>query len=144
VLLVLVLRCLISARAPICRPWRPRLGSWYGSWTGWCARRGRRAAALSRHGRPIDYHAFLDAWRDACAKVDLRGRLPDDLRRTGVRNLVRAGAPEKTAMRLTGHKTRAVFDHYDIVNDQDLRDAAAKLSRVTIESHSAARDTLSR
>jgi integrase len=80
-------------------------------------------------GQQITESAFNKAWRKARVPAGCPARIPHDFRRTAVRNLVRAGVPERVAMLLTGHKTRAVFERYNIVSSGDLRDAARRLDR---------------
>jgi integrase len=71
---------------------------------------------------------FRWAWRKACDDAGVPGRLVHDFRRTAVRNLERAGDPRSAAMRMTGHKTEAVYRRYAITDSAMLQEAAAKLA----------------
>jgi integrase len=81
---------------------------------------GRRA------GCPIG--DFRKTWVRACREAGAPGLLVHDLRRSGIRNMVRARISEHTAMRISGHRTRSVFDRYDIVDESDLQEAARRLA----------------
>ena len=63
-----------------------------------------RMRAQGRHGpkRPKPIRSFGKGWKTACRAAGCPARIPHDFRRTAVRNMVRAGVPERVAMQLTG------------------------------------------
>jgi integrase len=84
-------------------------------------------------GRRITESGYIHAWHRARRAAGSDDRIPHDCRRTAVRNLVRAGVPERVAMQLTGHRTRAIFERYNITSPNDLREAAQRLDAFTAD-----------
>ena len=102
----------------------------------------KRVPERDRHGRIFNVGNFRKAWHTACVKAGLgkltKGKINDgygkyegllihDLRRSAVRNLREEGISEGVAMSVSGHKTREVFERYNIIIDEDKTAAVAKV-----------------
>jgi integrase len=80
-----------------------------------------------KNGMPVK--DFRGAWESVTKAAGVPGLLVHDLRRTGARNLRRAGVDRDTVMRIGGWKTDSVFRRYNIVDERDLEEAAQALDR---------------
>ncbi len=102
-----------------------------------------------RQGRPVV--DFRKRWAKACIAVGLfrvvtetdgteckvPALLVHDLRRSAIRNYVRAGVRETVAMSLSGHTTRSTFDRYNITSEQDQRDALERVAQAMTSATTA-------
>ncbi|MGA7449106.1 MAG: site-specific integrase [Terriglobales bacterium] len=104
-----------------------------------------------KRGRVFDGTNLRKEWITACAacglghKIEVKdkpydpryeGLIVHDLRRSAVRNLVNAGVPETVAMKISGHKTRSVFDRYAIASESDLTKAMRRVELVGVSGES--------
>jgi integrase len=96
---------------------------------------GLSGYVFHRNGKPINKTVFGKQWRRACVKAGLgfyeqvtkddvtkreyRGKIFHDLRRTAVRNMIRAGVRQAVAMTISGHETSSVFTRHNVTDEQD-------------------------
>ena len=92
-----------------------------------------RRLAERRPGCPLIFHRagkpvgdFYTTWARAIDRAKLKAFTIHDLRRTAVRNMVRAGVDRATAKLISGHRTDSMFDRYNIQDERDLAQALEK------------------
>ena len=87
----------------------------------------------ARGAKPIK--DFRESWALACARAGVPGLLFHDLRRTAVRNLRRARVAESVIMKITGHRTRDVFERYNITDQTDTQEAGRMAEEFLAREH---------
>ena len=105
------------------RRWRARrVGEWLSPWGFHTGRRRRGHASKDS----VERH-----WKEATTAAGFPGIVPHDLRRSGVRNLIRAGVHQHVAMQISGHRSEAMFRRYDITSKDDQLEALRKVADYT-------------
>jgi integrase len=79
-----------------------------------------------RGGRPVAETTLRGWWRDAATRAGYPGVVFHDLRRSGIRNMIRAGVSEPVAMSISGHRSVGIFRRYNITTTADQRQALIK------------------
>lgn len=86
--------------------------------------------------------AVRRAFETACRQAGISGVVFHDLRHTFVTNLRRAGVDALTAMKISGHKTMAVFKRYNTIDAADLHQAIGQMD-TSMDTSAAAAEPLS-
>ena len=71
------------------------------------------------------------AWRKATKAAKLEGLLFHDMRRSAVHNLMDNGEQEQVVMSISGHKTRSVFERYNIISNKQAHEAMRRREEAT-------------
>jgi integrase len=111
------------------------IGEFRKSWKTACISAGICEVVRDEEGNPV----LIKDKKGNEKVLKVPTKIFHDFRRTGVRNMIRSGISERVAMKISGHKTRSVFDRYNIVSDQDLKEAARK-QQVYFESQGLSED----
>jgi integrase len=88
---------------------------------------------FARGSKPIK--DFRKGWDLACERAGVPDLLFHDLRRTAVRNMRRAGVAETVIMKITGHRTRGVFERYNITDQSDTQQAGRMAEEYLAREH---------
>jgi integrase len=80
---------------------------------------------FARHGQRIK--SVREVFARVCRDAGIENFVIHDLRHTATTNLRRAGVDALTAMKITGHKTMAVFRRYNTIDEQDLKAAQRRM-----------------
>ena len=122
---------------------RPKTVPIYGPMKAWLQMQLAQCAAVApkekrlfvwEDGSPVK--DFRGSWEVACKAAGVPELLFHDLRRTAVRNMVRAGVPPKVAMEISGHRTPAMLWRYDITDTRDVVDAGQRTERYLADVNS--------
>ena len=96
-----------------------------------------------RDGKPIGLRGSMAparrAWVQAIAAAGFAGHVPHCLRRSAIRNMSRAGVPDHVTMEISGHRTRHVFDRYNIVSPKDKQIGLERMFAYLNENHGESR-----
>jgi integrase len=114
-----------------------------GELAGLIARRqAQQCGALVFHhgGHPIV--DMRKAWATACRMAGVSARLFHDLRRSGVRDMIRAGVPPHVAMSISGHKTDSMLRRYAIISEADQRAALKRTEEFRVAEQERAAVTM--